>query len=114
MRFDAGVRPTAATARTPTRTAVNASATYRVADQFDAAAELIDGAVGDHLTRLEFSGACAGTANTARGDALHAALERLTAGLSQWSRACGEIAVALRAGADRYTDAELYAAARIA
>jgi hypothetical protein len=34
--------------------------------------------------------------------------------LSQWSRASVEIAEALRAGADRYADAELYAAARIA
>ncbi|HKI43615.1 MAG: type VII secretion target [Mycobacterium sp.] len=109
MRFDRGVRPAAVA-----RTEVDASATYRVADQFDAAADLIDGAVGDHLTRLEFSGASAGMAHTARGDALHAALERLTAELSQWSRACTEIAVALRAGADRYADAELYAAARIA
>ncbi|MGO8769250.1 MAG: type VII secretion target [Mycobacterium sp.] len=109
MRFDRGVRPAAVA-----RTEVDASATYRVADQFDAAADLIDGAVGDHLTRLEFSGAGAGMAHTARGDALHAALERLTAELSQWSRACTEIAVALRAGADRYADAELYAAARIA
>ena len=70
--------------------------------------------MGDHLARLEFSGASAGRAHTARGDALRAALERLTAELSQWSRAAAEIAVALRAGADRYADAELYAAARIA
>ncbi len=90
------------------------SATYRVADQFDAAAELIYGAVGDHLMRLQFGGASAGRAHSARGDALHAALERLTAELSQWSWACAEIAVALRAGADRYADAELYAAERIA
>jgi hypothetical protein len=87
---------------------------YRVADQLGAAAELIDGAVGDHLARLTFSGASAGRAHTARGNALRVELERLATQLSQWSRASVEIAVALRAGADRYADAELYAAARIA
>lgn len=108
MRFDRGVRPAASA-----RTEIDVSATYRVAGQFDAAAELIDHAVAD-LTRLEFGGAVAGREHTARGDALHAALQRLTAELSQWSRSCGEIAVTLRAGADRYADAEMYAAARIA
>jgi Excreted virulence factor EspC, type VII ESX diderm len=87
---------------------------HRVADQLGAAAEVINGAVGDHLARLAFSGASAGRAHTARGDALRAELERLAAQLSQWSRASVEIADALRAGADRYADAELYAAARIA
>jgi len=79
-----------------------------------AAAEIIDGAVGDHLVRLAFCGASAGRAHTARGDALRAGLDRLAAELSQWSRAAVEIAVALRTGADRYTETELYAAARIA
>jgi len=45
---------------------------------------------------------------------LRVELERLAAEVSRWSRAAVEIAVALRAGADRYADAELYAAARIA
>jgi len=112
MRFDRVAPP--AGARTGARTELDVSATYRIAGQFDAAAELIDGAVGNHLTRLEFSGAGAGRAHTARGEALRAAMERLTAELSQWSRACTEVAVALRAGADRYADAEQYAAARIA
>jgi hypothetical protein len=34
--------------------------------------------------------------------------------LSQWSRASVAIAVALGSGAERYAEAELYAAARIA
>lgn len=109
MRFDRGVRPAAVT-----RTEVDAAATHRVAGQFEAAAELIDGAVGEHLTRLAFGGAAAGRAHTARGEALRAELERLTAELSGWSRACAEIAAALRASAGRYEEAELYAAARIA
>lgn len=41
-------------------------------------------------------------------------MDRLGAELSQWSRAAAEIAVALRAGAVRYADADVSAAARIA
>lgn len=92
----------------------DSSGVHRVADQLDAAAELLDRAVGDHLARLAFGGAGAGRAHTARGDALRAQLERLTAEVTQWSRAAADTAAALRAGADRYADAELYAAARIA
>ncbi len=92
----------------------DSSAVYRVADQLGAAAELLDRAVGDHLARLAFGGAGAGRAHTERGDALQVQLERLTAEVTQWSRAAAETAAALRAGADRYADAELYAAARIA
>jgi excreted virulence factor EspC (type VII ESX diderm) len=86
----------------------------RVADQLAVAAELIDGAVGNHLAALTFGGATAGREHTARGDALRAELERLAAEVSRWSRAAGEIAGALRAGADRYDEADVYAAARIA
>jgi len=100
--------------RTFASTEIDVAAVHRVAEQFGAAAELIDRAVGDNLARLAFSGAGAGRAHTARGDALRVALERLTAELSQWSRAAVEIAVALRAGATRYADADMYAAARIA
>lgn len=109
MRFDRGVRPA-----TLARTEIDVAATHRVADQFGLAAELVDRALSDHLTRLAFGGASAGRAHTARGDALRVELERLTAELSQWSRASAETAAALRASADRYADAELYAAARIA
>jgi hypothetical protein len=109
MRLDRGVRPT-----TIVRTEIDVAATYRVAQQFAAAAEIIDRAISDQLTRLSFSGAVAGRAHTARGDALRAELQRLGAELSQWSRASDEIAAALRASADRYADADLYAAARIA
>lgn len=113
MRFDRGVRPSV-TSRAVGGTEIDVAATHRVADQFGAAAELIDRAASDNLARLAFSGACAGRAHTARGDELRVELERLTAQLSQWSRASAEIATTLRASADRYADAELYAAARIA
>ncbi len=106
MRFDRGIRSAT--------TAVDVSATYLLASRFDAAADMIDRAAGEHLMRLEFGGSNAGIAHTARGAALHAALERLTVQASRWSRACTGIAVALRAGADGYADAELSAAARIA
>jgi hypothetical protein len=109
MRFDRGVRPV-----TIVRTEIDVPATHRVADQFGAAADIIDRALGDQLGRLEFGGAGAGRAHTARGEALRVQLERLVGQLGQWSRASVEIAAALRAGADRYADAELYAAARIA
>lgn len=93
---------------------IDVAAVRAVADQFDAAADVVDRAAGDHLARLAFGGASAGRAHVARGDALRGGLQRLAAELSQWSRAAGEIAVALRVGAGRYADAELYAAARIA
>lgn len=96
------------------RTEIDVAAVHRVADQMRAAAELVDRAVCDHLAALTFSGATAGRAYTARGYALRAELERLAAQLSQWSRASVAIAVALRSGAERYVDAERYAAARIA
>jgi len=100
--------------RTFAPTRVDVAAVYAVADQLSAAAEMIDDAVANHLTWLAFNGARAGRAHTARGDALRTALERLAAELSQWSRATAEIGAALRAGAGRYGDADLYAAARIA
>ncbi len=109
MRFDRGIRPTAVT-----RTEIDVAATHRIADQFRAAADLIDRALSDQLGRLAFGGASAGRAHTARGDALRVELGRLAAEVAQWSRASVEIAAALRASADRYADAELYAAARIA
>ncbi len=109
MRFDRGVRPPSIA-----RTEIDVAATHRVADQFCAAGDIIDRALSDQLGRLAFGGAGAGRVHTARGEALRAELQRLTAEVAQWSRASAEIVAALRASADRYADAELYAAARIA
>ncbi len=109
MRYDRGVRPA-----TVARTEIDVAATHRVADQFGAAADIIDRALRDQLGRLVFGGAGAGRAHTAGGEALRVQLERLVAEVAQWSRASVDIAASLRAGADRYADAELYAAARIA
>jgi hypothetical protein len=95
-------------------TEVDVAAVYAVADRLDEAAEILDDAVNDPLSRLVFGGSHAGRAYAARGDTVRAGLARLTAEVSQWSRATAEIGAALRSGADRYADAEQYAAARIA
>jgi uncharacterized protein YukE len=95
------------------RTGIDVAAVRSVANRFDGAAELIDDAVRNHLVHLAFSGACAGRAHVARGDAVCSALNRLSAQLTQWSHATVEIAAALRATADHYADAELRSAARI-
>jgi hypothetical protein len=86
------------------RTQLDLSSARRVANRFASAAEFIDRAVSDHLSRLAFGGASAGRTHTTRGEALRVELERLVAQVSQWSRASAEC----------YADAELYAAARIA
>jgi hypothetical protein len=83
-----------------------------------AAAECFD-SVADELDRaarlpLTFDGSAAGRAHTAEGDALRGASDRVTAELAVWARAAAEIAAGLRAGADRYVDADLGATARIA
>lgn len=61
---------------------IDIAAVYAVADRFSAAAELIDDAIGNHLTRLAFGGACAGRGHASRGDALRCRLDRLAGELS--------------------------------
>lgn len=109
MKSVGGTRPVAIA-----YTQIDVPAALRAANQFAMAADFIDRAVSDHLSRLSFGGANAGRAHAARGDALRAELQRLAAQVSQWSRASAEIGAALRSSAERYADAELYAAARIA
>ena len=92
---------------------VDAVAVRTVANRFDDAAQLINGALRSHLYRLSFDGATAGRAYVGHGDALRIALNRLSDELAGWSRATVEIAAALRASADRYGEADLRAAARI-
>ncbi|KAA1248641.1 hypothetical protein F0Q45_19510 [Mycobacterium simiae] len=93
---------------------IDVAAVVAVADRIGAAAQLIDDAAANLLARLAFGGAGAGQAHAQRGQALRCELDRLAAELSQWSRAAVEIAQALRAGADRYAEADRFAAARIA
>ena len=90
-------------------TDVDCVALRGAAHRFDAAAHVLDG-MG--LSRLGFDARVAGRAHTAHGEAVHAALGRLAAGVAQWSRAAAEVAAALRVTADRYGDAESRAATR--
>jgi hypothetical protein len=92
---------------------VDLAALHAVARQYEAAAGIVDGAVRTHLTGLGFDGGAAGRMHVARGDAVHAAVERMVDQLRQWSRAATEIAAALRASADRYAEADIRAAERV-
>ena len=90
---------------------VDAAALRTVANRFDDAAQLIDGAVRTRFGSLAFNGASAGRSYIGYGDALRLALNRLAGELGQWARATGETATVLRASADRYIEADLNAAA---
>jgi uncharacterized protein YukE len=89
---------------------VDTSALAAVADHFDSAADIVARAA---RAPLSFDGALAGRAHTVDGDALRRSMDRLTAELAHWSRAAAEIGACLRAGADRYADADQRVAARI-
>ena len=92
---------------------VDVAALHAVARQYEAAADIVDGALRSHLTGLVFDGAAAGRVHTGRGDALRTAVDHVADQLRQWSRAAAEIAAALRASADRYSDADDRAARRV-
>jgi hypothetical protein len=92
---------------------VDVAGVLAAARQFDTAAAIIDNAVRNHLARLAFDGASGGRMHTAGGDAVRNAVDVVVGRLSQWSRAATEIAAELRAGADRFSDADARAAHRI-
>jgi hypothetical protein len=92
---------------------VDVAALHAVARQYEAVADIVDGAVRTHLTGLMFDGAVAGRAHAAGGDGLRTAVDRVVDQLRQWSRAAAEIAAVLRASADRYADADVSAARRV-
>ncbi|BBZ10345.1 type VII secretion target [Mycobacterium branderi] len=92
---------------------IDVAALRAVANRMDDSAELVAGAARSQLAGLGFGGTVAGRAHVASGDALHTAVSRITDELSQWTRASFEIAAALRAGADRYAEADRRGAARI-
>ena len=66
---------------------VDAAAVHAVADRFDDAAHLIDGAVRTHFGRLAFDGTTSGRAYIGQGDALRFALHRLAAHVAETVRA---------------------------
>ncbi|MGH3634556.1 type VII secretion target [Mycobacterium sp.] len=92
---------------------IDVAAVRAVANRFDTGAEAIDRGAHTQLGRLAFDGATAGQAHVARGEALRSALDRLAGELVQWARAAAEIATALRAGAERYAEADLRGAVRL-
>ncbi|BBX48281.1 hypothetical protein GCM10009641_06740 [Mycobacterium cookii] len=92
---------------------MDAATVRAVADRFDDTAHRIDAVVRIHLGGLTFDGATAGRAYAGQGDAIRFALHRLSAELTQWARATAEVAATLRASADRYSEADQYAAAGI-
>jgi hypothetical protein len=92
---------------------VDVAALHAVARQYEATADIVEGAVRNHLTGLVFDGAAAGRAYAARGDAVRAAVDHVGYQLRGWSRAAAEIAAALRASADRYAEADVRAARRV-
>jgi hypothetical protein len=92
---------------------VDVAALHAVARHYEAAAGIVDGAVRTHLTGLGFDGASAGRMHVARGDALHAAIDRVVDQLRQWSRAAAEVAATLHVSADRYAEADARAAERV-
>jgi hypothetical protein len=90
---------------------VDVAAVRAAAERFDSAADDLNRAA---RISLSFDGSAAGRGHTADGDALRVALNQVIADLAGWARAAAEIAAGLRAGADRYVDADLGASARIA
>lgn len=92
---------------------VDVAALHAVARQYEAAADIVEGAVRTHLAGLVFDGAAAGRVHVARGDALRVAVDDVVDQLRQWARAAAEIAAVLRASADRYVEADTSAARRV-
>jgi hypothetical protein len=92
---------------------VDVAALHAIARQYEAAADIVEGAVRTHLSGLVFDGAAAGRMHVARGDGLRTAVDQVVDQLRQWSRAAAEIAAALRASADRYSEADARAARRV-
>lgn len=89
---------------------VDIGAVRAIAREYESAAVIVDGAVRTHLSDLAFGGASAGREYVVHGVTLRAALDDVATSLRNWSRAAGEIAVALRSSADRYQDADARAA----
>lgn len=84
-----------------------------VASRYDALADVIDGLARTHLARLSFDGSVAGRDYAARGGAMRQALGEITDQTRAWSRACREIASALRSSGARYADVDAHSAARL-
>lgn len=92
---------------TPHTARADIAAFDTIADRFDIAATLVEGAA---RSRLLFDGASAGRAHPVHGDQLRRNLDAVLVDLNAWARAGAEIAAALRVGGRRYRDADQMAA----
>ncbi|MGA5541018.1 type VII secretion target [Mycobacterium sp. NPDC051198] len=92
---------------------LDGAALSAVAAGYDAVAADLDSLVRDRLRGPVFDGAAAGHAHVADGDAVRTAVDEVTDGLRQWSRASAEVAAVLRGSIDRYAVADARAAARV-
>ncbi|WP_299564026.1 type VII secretion target [uncultured Mycolicibacterium sp.] len=91
---------------------VDTAALMDIARRYDDAAHRLDALARGRLAGLRFGAARAGRDHAQHGTAVAAALWELTDGVRRWSRACAELAAALRTTALRYADAEAVAAQR--
>ncbi|AFM15876.1 Protein of unknown function (DUF2580) [Mycolicibacterium chubuense NBB4] len=94
-------------------THVDVEALRALGREYRAAASIVDDAVRNHLSGMQFGASAAGRAYVAQGDQVRAALDGVTAALRAWSRAATEVAMVLRVSADRYRDADDRAAERV-
>lgn len=78
-------------------TSVDPHALRFAARRLDEAADLLEGAVRNHLSGLRLAGS---------GGAVGMALGQLVDDVASWQRAVREYACAVRAGADRYADGD--------
>ena len=79
----------------------------------DTAADIVLAALRTRLGGLQFDGAVAGRAHAVAGGSVRTGVDRLVADMAQWATVAREIAVALRAGAERYAESESQAVAAL-
>ena len=87
---------------------MNPSALRAAAQRLDAAADLLQGALGSYLRALHFDYLRALHADADAG--VRSALDHLVADVAHWQQTARETAAVLRIGAERYADAEARAA----
>lgn len=94
-------------------TSVDPAALRAAAQRMDAVADIVDSILAANLCGLRFDAAVAGRDNAAVGGAVRGVLDRLVADMTRWAVAARETSAALRAGADRFSDAESRAVANL-
>lgn len=82
------------------------------AQRLAVAADVLTAAAGA-LRHLRFDGSVAGPAYTDSAWRLRAAMDALGSDVARWAHAAGELAAALRSGADLRSDADAHAAVRL-